>query len=188
MADADATDIVARPTQTARDRFPGCAVIRWDPERVGDQQLWHVATCDHGYALIAATAARAVLRSPFSADQKWSLALWQRKAADLLPNDLNGAGILPVGQRRQLAALNAAGIPDLALAHLRLELVAQDGEQPAIELRTQADTVHFDSVKSAHGLNLRCAQVPSLQAGDAAIDARLGDALSGPTSLQLAHQ
>lgn len=31
------------------------AVIRWDPERVGDQQPWHVATCDHGYSSDAFT-------------------------------------------------------------------------------------------------------------------------------------
>ena len=25
------------------------AVIRWDPERFGDAQPWHVSTCDQGY-------------------------------------------------------------------------------------------------------------------------------------------
>lgn len=31
------------------------AVIRWDPERAGDQQPWHVATCEHCYSSDAFT-------------------------------------------------------------------------------------------------------------------------------------
>ncbi|MGT2478007.1 hypothetical protein ACU4GR_01980 [Methylobacterium oryzae CBMB20] len=31
------------------------AVIRWDPGRAGDQQPWHVATCEHCYSSDAFT-------------------------------------------------------------------------------------------------------------------------------------